>query len=136
MPVYLEILVAIDCSPVDETLIEHVSMLARTLGSRLHLLHVVHSHTMDQERALREAASLRLHRYQKELAEEGIDVEVHLRSGEPEKEILEEMAEHHYDLLAIASHGHRLAERILLGSVSRTLRDKADIPLLLVRSRE
>ncbi len=131
---YREILVALDCSSVDDRLIEHVSVLAQGLRSRLHLLHVVHSHTLDQERTLRKSASLRLNRYRERLLSEGITAEVLLRSGEPEEEILGEIREHDYDLLAMASHGHHLAGRILFGSVSRTLRQSADIPLLIVKS--
>ena len=64
MKIYREILVAIDCSPVDDFLVEEVSALARQLGARLHLLHVVHSHTLDQERFLRAESALILDRYQ------------------------------------------------------------------------
>ena len=48
MPVYRNILVAIDCSPVDDAVIAQVSALALQVGATVHLLHVVHSHTLDQ----------------------------------------------------------------------------------------
>jgi nucleotide-binding universal stress UspA family protein len=134
MHVYREILVAIDCSAVDDTIIEHVSSLALQLSARVHLLHVVHSHTLDQDRILREQAITILNRYQEMMKAKGIDVRVVIRSGEPESEILMETEENHYDLLAMAAHGHRLPERILFGSVSRTLRDKITIPLLLINA--
>ncbi len=133
MKLYKEILVAIDCSPVDETIIEHVSALACQLGATLHLLHVVHSHTLDQERYFREQSIITLDRYRKTLQTEGIDARTVIRSGEPEREILREIEENGYDLLAMALHGHRLPGRILFGSVSRTLREKITIPLLLVK---
>ena len=133
MKLYKEILVAIDCSPVDKTIIEHVSALARQLGATLHLLHVVHSHTLDQERYFREQSIITLDRYRKTLQTEGIDARTVIRSGEPEREILREIEENGYDLLAMALHGHRLPGRILFGSVSRTLREKITIPLLLVK---
>jgi nucleotide-binding universal stress UspA family protein len=133
MKLYKEILVAIDCSPVDETIIEHVSALALQLGATLHLLHVVHSHTLDQERYFREQSIIILERYRNQLQAEGIEARTVIRSGEPEKEILREIEENGYDLLAMALHGHRLPERILFGSVSRTLREKITIPLLLIK---
>ena len=133
MKLYKEILVAIDCSPVDETIIEHVSALALQLGATLHLLHVVHSHTLDQERYFREQSINILERYRNQLQAEGIEARTVIRSGEPEKEILREIEENGYDLLAMALHGHRLPERILFGSVSRTLREKITIPLLLIK---
>ena len=133
MRLYRKILVAIDCSAVDETIMEHVSALALQLGASLHLMHVVHSHTLDQERILREESAIILNRYRDKLQGEGIDVEILIRSGEPEKEILGETEENSYDLLAMATHGHSLPERILFGSVSRTLRQKITIPLLLIQ---
>jgi nucleotide-binding universal stress UspA family protein len=133
MKVYREILVAIDCSSVDDYLLEEVSALAFQLGARVHLLHVVHSHTLDQERFLRAESMLILDRYREKLEAEGIVVNVVLRSGEPEQEILREIEEKNYDLVAMAAHGHTLPERILFGSVSRTLRQNISIPLLMIR---
>ena len=133
MKVYRNILVAIDCSSVDDFLVEEVSALALQLGATMHLLHVVHSHTLDQERFLRAESTLILDRYRQKLEAEGIGVNVVLRSGEPEREILREIEEKNYDLVAMAAHGHSLPERILFGSVSRTLRQTVSIPLLLVR---
>lgn len=134
MKVYRDILVAIDCSPVDESLVEQVSALALQLGATMHLLHVIHSHTLDQERFLREEATMILDRYRKKLEAEGLEVRVVIRSGEPEREILREIEEKEYDLVAMAAHGHRLPERILFGSVSRVVRQNISIPLLLIKS--
>ncbi|MEI7825462.1 MAG: universal stress protein [Chlorobiaceae bacterium] len=133
MKVYREILVAIDCSAVDDPLVEQVSALALQLGATLHLLHVVHSHTLDQERFLREESTLILDRHKNKLEADGIKVCVLIRSGEPEQEILREIEEKSYDLVAMAAHGHSLPERMLFGSVSRALRQSISIPLLLIR---
>lgn len=133
MTLYKDILVAIDCSPVDDTVIEHVAALALQLGATLHLLHVVHSHTLDQERFLRQHSIATLERYCRTLHAAGIEAHTVIRSGEPEREILEEIEEHGYDLIAMAIHGHRLPGRILFGSVSRALRQKITIPLLLIK---
>jgi nucleotide-binding universal stress UspA family protein len=133
MKVYRKILVTIDCSSVDDSLVEEVSALALQLGATMHLLHVIHSHTLDQERFLREEATLILERYRLQLEAEGIQVHVVIRSGEPEREILREIDEKSYDLVAMAAHGHSFPERILFGSVSRALRQNISIPLLLIR---
>jgi universal stress protein A len=134
MPVYRNILVAIDCSPVDDAVIAQVSALALQVGATVHLLHVVHSHTLDQERALRTEALVILDGYCKKMQSEGIDSKVVIRSGEPDREILKELEENSYDLLAMATHGHSLLGRILFGSVSRALRQKITIPLLLIKA--
>ena len=130
---YREILVAIDCSEVDEIILNHVSVLARKLDATLHLLHVVHSHTLDQERYLRQRSQTILEGNRNKLQAEGIAANILIRSGEPETEILNEIEERSYDLIAMATHGHRLPGRIMFGSVSRTLREKIPIPLLLVK---
>ena len=133
MPVYKEILVAIDCSEVDNIILNHVSALACKLDATLHLLPVVHSHTLDQERYLHQKALSTLEGYRGKLQTEGIAAHIVIRSGEPETEILNEIAKRPYDLLAMATHGHHLPGRIMFGSVSRTLREKIPIPLLLVK---
>lgn len=133
MYVYKKILVAIDCSEVDEIILNHVSPLALKLEATVHLLHVVHSHTLDQDRYLRQHALSILEGYRNTMHEDGIETNVVIRSGEPEIEILNEIEEHAYDLFAMATHGHRLPGRIMFGSVSRTLREKITIPLLMIK---
>ncbi len=133
MPAYREILVAIDCSEVDDVILNHAAALAHKLDATLHLLHVVHSHTLDQDRYLRQRSQTILEGYRNKLQAEGIAVNILIRSGEPETEILHEIEERPYDLFAMATHGHRLPGRIMFGSVSRMLREKIPIPLLLVK---
>ena len=132
MQVYKNILVAMDCSPVDEAIIEHVSALAIQNSARVHLLHVVHSHTLDQERALRERAQTCLAEHGGALKSQGVEINVIVRSGEPDEEILKEIDEHEYDLVAMATHGHSFLADIIFGSVSDTLKHKTSTPLLLI----
>ncbi len=133
MQLYKKILVTIDCSPVDEAIIEHVSSLAIQNGAKVYLLHVVHSHTLDQRRVLREKAELCLDSYRDKLKSQGIDVYIVLRDGEPDEQILDEIENKDYDLVAMATHGHRFIGDLLFGSVSKSLKHKITIPLLLLR---
>ena len=132
MKVYHKILVTMDCSPVDNSVIKHVAALAVQNGAQVVLLHVVHSHTLDQDRSLREKAEIILNSHSKILQAQGIDVKVVLRSGEPDPEILDEIRKENYDLVAMATHGHSFLGDILFGSVSRTLKHRINIPLLLI----
>lgn len=134
MPVYKKILVTLDCSPVDDVIIEHVSALALQNRAQVYLLHVVHSHTLDQDRALRATAETALQKRSTQLREQGIEALVVIRRGEPDTEILREIEDKDYDLVAMATHGHSFIGDILFGSVSRTLKHNIDIPLLLIRS--
>jgi nucleotide-binding universal stress UspA family protein len=133
MQVYRNILVAIDCSPVDDAIIEHVSALALQNSAKVYLLHVVHSHTLDQNRVLTEKARVTMAGYQETLEAQGVEAFILIRSGEPDPEILEEVESGNYDLVAMATHGHTFLGDLLFGSVSRTLKHKIQIPLLLLK---
>ncbi|MCE5276073.1 MAG: universal stress protein [Syntrophaceae bacterium] len=135
MQVYKNILVTMDCSPVDDAVIEHVSALALQNNARVSLVHVVHSHTIDQDRALRESAEAALKARQEILEAQGIEARIIIRSGEPETEILSEIEGGGYDLVAMATHGHSFIGSILFGSVSRTLKHRIRTPLLLIGPR-
>ncbi len=132
MKVYHKILVTMDCSPVDNSVLNHVAALAVQNEAQVVLLHVVHSHTLDQDRSLREKAEIILNSHSKILQAQGIDVKIVLRSGEPDPEILDEIRKKNYDLVAMATHGHSFLGDILFGSVSRTLKHRINIPLLLI----
>ena len=133
MQVYRKILVTMDCSPVDNAIVEHIAALALLSGAKVHLLHVVHSHTLDQDRILREKAEKCLQDHLDSLRQKGVEAQMVLRSGEPESEILEEIENNGYDLVAMALHGHTFLADALLGSVSRSLKHAIRIPLLLLR---
>jgi nucleotide-binding universal stress UspA family protein len=132
MQVYRKILVTIDCSSVDDAIVAHVSALALQNKAQVALLHVVHSHTLDQHRVLGEQAQASLKAHQKILQDQGIDARMIIRSGEPDAEILAEIESADYDLVAMATHGHTFIGDILFGSVSRTLKHRINTPLLLI----
>lgn len=135
MQVYKKILVTMDCSPVDEAIIEHVSALALQNRADVTLVHVVHSHTLDQDRALRSVAETSLQKHKQTLEGMGISVDIVIRSGEPETELLDEIEGNDYDLVAMATHGHSFVGDFLYGSVSRTLKHSITVPLLLLGPR-
>jgi universal stress protein A len=121
-----------DCSPVDDAIIEHVSALARQNEAEVVLLHVVHSHTLGQDHALRKSAEACLASRCEALRAEGIDARFLLRSGEPDEGVLAEIEGGGYDLVAMATHGHSFLGDMVFGSVSRTLKHRSQVPLLLV----
>jgi universal stress protein A len=135
MQVYKKILVAMDCSPVDDAIVEHVSALALQNRAQVYLLHVVHSHTLDQDRALRELAETALKSHCEVLKSRGVDAHIKLRTGEPDSERLDEIEAQDYDLVAMATHGHSFIGDLLYGSVSRTLKHRINVPLLLIGRR-
>lgn len=132
MQLYRKIMVALDCSPVDNTIIGHVKALAQQNDAQVYLMHVVHSHTLDQDRVLREETLKSMEAYRKTFQDAGIEAEVIVRSGEPGPELLKQIEQSDYDLVAMATHGHSFLGDLLFGSVSRTLKHSISIPLLLV----
>jgi universal stress protein A len=133
MQIYKKILVAIDCSNVDEAIIKHISLLASQNEAQLYLLHVIHAHSLDQERVLHHKAAEQLETYLRRLQDDGIKAFSLLKAGEPEEEILAEIKRGGYDLVAMATHGHGFFGDLLFGSVSDVLKHHIDIPLLLLR---
>lgn len=134
MQIYNKILVTIDCSPVDDVIIEHVAALAQQNRAVVYLLHVVHSHTLDQNRVLHEKTEVCLSRHEKVLRNQGIETHRIIRSGEPDKEILSEIDTNQYDLIAMATHGHTFMGDLLFGSVSDKLKHHTRVPILLIKA--
>jgi nucleotide-binding universal stress UspA family protein len=134
MQLYRKILLTIDCSEVDAPIVEHVSALARQNDAAVVLMHVIHSHTLDQDRALREKADIAMEQLLSTMKEAGVNAISIIKSGEPEKVLLEEIENGSYDLVAMATHGHTFLGDILFGSVSDSLKHKISVPLLLLRS--
>ena len=73
MQVYKKILVTIDCSPVDDAIVKHVALLAVQNRAKVCMLHVIHAHTIDQRRILREQAEVCLEAHCKELRAQNIE---------------------------------------------------------------
>ncbi len=133
MKLYKNILVTIDCSEVDDAVIDHIIKLAKIHGSKVNLLHVIHSHTLDQNQFLNEKAQKYLDMYKNKFNKEKIKVNIIFRSGEPEKEIIKEIEVNNFDLIAMGTHGHHYLMDIIFGSVSDILKHKINIPILLIK---
>ena len=130
---YKKILLLMDCSDVDTVILTHIVDLAKIHHSQIHLFHVVHAHTLDQERALSEKAETFLVSAIDLFKENNIDVSFTLGEGEPEEEVLKKAREQQWDLIAMATHGHKALGDFLYGSVSNTLKHNIEIPLLTIK---
>lgn len=140
---YHRILVALENSRADDSLLPHVADLAKQLGSELLLLHVAdgwaarnfeqlkltESEEMRADRAYLESARAKLQA-------RGIGVSARLALGDPPTEILRTAEQEQCDLIAMTTHGHRLLGDLLFGSTIHEVRHKTSIPILLVRAAE
>lgn len=140
---YHKILVALENSRSDQTLLPHVSKLAHQLGSELLLVHVAdgwvarnfnqlklaESDEMKSDRAYLEATA-------EKLRGDGLKVSTLLALGDPATEILRASESAGCDLIAMTSHGHRLIGDFIYGSAIHIVRHKATVPILIVRAQQ
>ena len=138
---YKKILVALENSQADASLLPHVTELARQFHSHLLLLHVAdgwvarnytrlklaESEEMKTDRAYLEATAAKLRAA-------GLNVHPHLALGDPPTEILKTAEREHCDLIAMTTHGHRLLGDLFFGSTIHEVRHRSFVPILLVRA--
>jgi len=140
---YGRILVPLEHSPADDTVIAHARELARRLGSSLVLIHVADGWVARniKELDLRESEEMREDRsYLEDVATrlqgEGLDVDAVLAAGDPAKEIAAAAEREDCDLIAMATHGHRLLDDVVRGSTATALRHLTKVPILMVRAEK
>lgn len=137
---YERILVPLEHSAADDTILAHVRGLARVHRAELLLMHVADGWAARNQKQLdlRESEEMRddreyIERVRGELEAEGFRCDALLASGDPAKEIAEAAAREHVSLIAMSTHGHRLIGDILHGSVANEVRHQSMVPVLLVR---
>jgi nucleotide-binding universal stress UspA family protein len=139
---YRRILVAIENSPADRTILAHVRSLAALTGAELLLVHVADGfaarHFKDLN--LRESDEIRGDReylagLASELAAASIATSTELAMGDPATELIRLAHERNVDLIAMATHGHRLFNDLVRGTTVSRVRHEVKIPVLLLRAQ-
>jgi nucleotide-binding universal stress UspA family protein len=133
MALYKRILVPLDGSAIDEALLQHVADIARLTGAEVVLLRVAHYHTRDTMAHEMEEAEELLARAAAELSGKDVKVQTLVGRGEVADEIVAQAESLHADLIAMATHGHGLVVRTVLGSVAEDVRHHTNVPLLLLK---
>jgi nucleotide-binding universal stress UspA family protein len=139
---YNRILIPLENSSADETILAHIKPLARMTGAKLLLVHVADgwvARNFDQLQ-LAESEEMKhdrayLERRTRELAAEGFTCTAVLALGEPSDEIVKLAHEKDVDLIAMTTHGHRFISDILYGATADKVRHAVDVPVLLVRAK-
>ena len=136
---YHHILIPLENSPADETILMHIKPLARMTGAKLLLVHVAdgwvarnfnqlqlaESEEMKQDRAYLEKAA-------NDLRAQGLEVSTQLALGDPATGILKTADEEACDLIAMTTHGHRFLKDLIYGNTITQVRHRAKVPVLLV----
>jgi len=138
---YRRILVAIEHSPADRAIIDHVRELAKHFNAELHLVHVADgwaARNFDQLQ-LRESEEMKddrdyLARVASDLTSQGLTVSTELAMGDPADELIRLSEERGVDLLAMSTHGHRFLNDLVRGTTVNRVRHLVKIPVLLVRA--
>ncbi len=138
--IYKSILIPLENSAADDTILTHIRPLAKITAARLMLIHVADGFAARYKNQLNleDSEEIRLdreylERRRAELQSDGFTVEAVLACGEPAQEILAAAQREGCDLIAMATHGHRFIKDVLLGSVAENVRHRTSIPVLLVR---
>src|SRR5689334_18709379 len=135
---YRRILVAIEHSPADQAILEHVRRLAGEVGSELHLVHVADgwaARNFDRLN-LRESEEMKddrdyLARLAADLSANGLKVSTELAMGDPADELIRLSEQGGVDLLAMSTHGHRFFNDLVRGTTVNKVRHLVKIPILL-----
>jgi len=139
---YRRILIAVENSGADRTIVDHVSELARLTGAELLLVHVADgwaARNFDQLK-LRESEEMKADRaylemLRAELTGRGFTVDTCLAMGDPATELIKVAADRSVDLIAMSTHGHRFIKDVLLGATADRVRHLVKIPVLLLRAQ-
>ena len=138
---YKNILITLETTPTDRTIIEHIKQLAKCLQqSRVILLHVATGipaqwsgpdaggQEIDEDQAYLESVK-------KEFEDTGIPAETVLLYGDPVNEIVKWIESNSCDLVAMSTHGHKLLGDMLHGTTASRVQHKISVPVLLLRSK-
>ena len=138
---YQRILVAVENSPADRTILNHVRGLAALTGAELLLVHVAdgfaarHFNDLD----LRESEEMQKDRayldgLSSELTAQNLRVSTELAMGDPPTELIRLAEARRADLIAMSTHGHRGLNDLLRGTTVSKVRHEVRIPVLLLRA--
>ncbi len=139
---YKRILVAVEHSAADRTILEHVTKLAGLTGAELLLVHVADgwaARNYDQLK-LRESEEMKsdreyLESLQQSLSGQGLTVRTHLALGDPATELIRAVETGGVDLIAMSTHGHRFLSDLIHGATADRVRHLVNVPVLLLKAQ-
>jgi len=140
--VYKRILVAVEHSPADRTIVTHVTALAKLTGAELLLVHVADgfaARNFDRLK-LRESEEMKEDRayldgLRAALTAQGLTVSTRLALGDPAHELIRAADDGDVDLIAMSTHGHRFLSDVIHGATADRVRHLVKIPVLLLRAQ-
>ena len=137
---YNKILITLDATASDRAIIDHVKELAKTMHSRVVLLHVADGWAARRYGADAISAEVTddkayLEIVRAEFEATGVPTDTELAYGEPAEEIIRWVEEKGCDLIAMSTHGHRFLADLFFGTTVHRVRHTVEVPVLLLRHR-
>jgi nucleotide-binding universal stress UspA family protein len=139
---YSKILIPLENTVTDLTILEHIRTLAKLTGASLVIMHVADGWAARNFEQLNLAESQEikedrayLERIASELRQEGFTVEAVLEMGEPSERIIHVSKDLQVNLIAMATHGHRLLGDLIQGSTADKVRHLVEVPVLMLKAK-
>ncbi len=137
---YRRILVAVENSPADATILAHVRQLAALTGAEILLVHVADGFAARhfEDLKLRESEEITADRAYLDSLAAGMPelrVTTELAMGDPATELIRLAETREVDLLAMSTHGHRFLNDLIRGSTVSKVRHLVKVPVLLLRAQ-
>ncbi len=145
-----KILLAVDGSATAKKAADYTLWLAKNLGAKVSILHVIDERLLRSlfsviegsvlpsaiesiEENLKNDAKLYISQIEDQFRDQGVSYETFLCSGDPSIEIVREAENMKVDLIILGTHGKGLLESTLLGSVAYgVIHYNTKIPILII----
>ena len=144
IPVFNNILVAIDGSAASELAISRAVDEAKVWNAKLNAVYVVETglfsslpsdNTVEiMYRVLETEGNAAIERAKQYAAEKGVTLISHMEQGHAGTEIINLAEKEGNDLIVVGSHGKSNADRLLIGSVSAYIVSHSAVTTMVVRS--
>ena len=144
MPVFTNILVAIDGSDASQRAFIRAVEEAKVWKARLHVVYIVETglfsslpadNTVEiMYRVLETEGNAVLEKAKKYAAENSVTAITHMKQGHAGSEIVTLAEKEKADLVMVGSHGKSQADRLLIGSVSTYVVTHSKVTTMVVRS--
>ncbi|NTU94010.1 MAG: universal stress protein [Chlorobiaceae bacterium] len=139
------ILCPLDFSNASKNAFRYACEFAKSMGSKIYLLHIVEPRPMAAdmtltyipvEEDLEKAAREDLEPLVADAKQQGVDIQADVMIGIPAEVILQQIVDFDVSLLIMGSHGKTGLSRLLMGSVAEGVVRKAGVPVLIVKAEE
>lgn len=144
IPVFANILVALDGSPAGQKALDRAVEMARAGETKLHVVYVVETglfsslptdNTVEiMYNVLQKEGEAVLDKAKTDAAAHGITLTTHLKFGHAGSEVIALADKIKADLIIVGSHGKSQTDRLLIGSVSTFIVTHSGVSTMVVRS--